>query len=668
MRKILPQCAALLVLFCFLQSTVFAQVTPVWVSRYNGPENLFDGAYSLAVTDGNVYVTGQTVSAARESDFLTIKYDANGNILWASTFNSIYNLDDGATSIAVDGSRNVYVTGWSNVTVNSQAFTTIKYDPNGKELWARHHQGTGNFRNQANSLGLDGSGNVYLTGVSTGIGSGDDFATISYDAAGNLRWLSKYDGPANLDDYPHSLAVSSSGNVYITGRTVRVPGNPDFVTIKYNANGILQWLSRYDGLASSSDVARDIALDANEDVFITGETFTAADYDVTTIKYEGTTGRALWASRYNGPQNFRDQGIALALDTQGDVYVTGISYDNMLSGADYLTIRYNGVIGRQEWVRRYNGPANSNDQASSIAVDNAGNSYITGVSVGTSNEDYATVAYDKNGNQRWVERYNGLGNSNDWAHSVAVDLSGNVYVTGRSPGIGTGDDVATIKYSQPLPLKVNAGNDTTVYLGYSSTCVNLTAQASDGTPPYSYEWSAGVATASQITVCPTATTTYNITITDALGFSASDQVMVTVIDVRCSENKVLVCHNGQGLCVAANAVAVHLKHGDGLGKCLSPEIETGNSEMVINIDNTPNPFSTTTRIQYDIPEDGKVLIKVFDEMGREVLELVNAQRKAGVYSVDFNASALDKRIFFYRVMLSTKNRIFVKTGKMLKIK
>ena len=106
--------------------------------------------------------------------------------------------------------------------------------------------------------------------------------------------------------------------------------------------------------------------------------------------------------------------------------------------------------GVQEgWVARYDGPDNYDDEAVAIAVDGSGNVYVTGRSDGSGTaQDYATIKYNSAGQQQWVARYDGPGGNDDVANAIAVDGSGNVYVTGSSYGSGTDRDYATIKYVQ----------------------------------------------------------------------------------------------------------------------------------------------------------------------------------------------------------------------------
>ena len=102
----------------------------------------------------------------------------------------------------------------------------------------------------------------------------------------------------------------------------------------------------------------------------------------------------------------------------------------------------------EEWVTRYNGLGNSSDTPRTIAVDDSSNVYVSGDSYGIgSNSDYAAVKYNSEGNELWIARYNGPGNHEDRPFSMTIDDFGNVYLTGTSLGSGTSYDYATVKYS-----------------------------------------------------------------------------------------------------------------------------------------------------------------------------------------------------------------------------
>jgi hypothetical protein len=242
-------------------------------------------------------------------------------------------------------------------------------------------------------------------------------------------------------------------------------------------------------------------------------------------------------------------------------------------------------------------------------------------------------------------------------------ISGNVVFT---PWLTSGIDNEPLTPGfQPVPLSVNAGTDVTFFLGYDSS-VKLTATVSGGSGNYSYSWSPGGATTQSIKVSPATTTTYTVTVTDGC-FSSSDEVIVNVQDVRCQKNKVIVCHNGNELCISPNAVPAHLAHGDKLGHCGdNPEqiISEGIPAEFQLYTNYPNPFNPVTRISFDIPKQGFVSLKIFDVLGREVKTLVNEVKGPGNYMVDFNGSELSSGVYFYRLQSAE----FTDTKRMLMIK
>jgi hypothetical protein len=145
-----------------------------------------------------------------------------------------------------------------------------------------------------------------------------------------------------------------------------------------------------------------------------------------------------WVARYGSVHP-----MALSVDAAGNVYVTGYTgySTNPFNDSAYATIKYD-TNGNELWVARY-GPANGYNYASALAVDAEGNVYVTG----NSEYDYATIKYDANGNELWVARYYGLADSGDWEwpSAIAVDAEGNVYVTGWSGGYYDFPTANTIK-------------------------------------------------------------------------------------------------------------------------------------------------------------------------------------------------------------------------------
>jgi uncharacterized delta-60 repeat protein len=314
-----------------------------WVRRYDGPEELNDLVSALAIDhSGNIYVTGTSWSSSTHMDYATVKYYPTGDTAWVRRYNGPINDIDEAYAIDIDSSNYIYVTGTSRGSdINNPDFLTIKYYPNGDTAWVRRFDDGPGGWDQAYALTHDNSGNVYVTGRCVGIGTAEDYATIKYYPNGDTAWVRRYDGGINnLNiDYAKVVKVDNSGNVYVTGNSQGSGGLYDIVTIKYYPNGDTAWVRRYNGPENSVDEVSAAELDNSGNVYITGTSVGVnSHYDYLTIKYN-PNGDMAWVGRYNGPGNGNDYAQDLVLNAAGNIYVTGSSAD-VDSDYDFTTIKY----------------------------------------------------------------------------------------------------------------------------------------------------------------------------------------------------------------------------------------------------------------------------------------------------------------------------------------
>jgi hypothetical protein len=192
-------------------------------------------------------------------------------------------------------------------------------------------------------------------------------------------WINHYQSKVEKNfDYGVEIAIDKDGNAYVAGNSKGSGTALDYVIIKYDSDGVRHWVVRYNGLGNRDDEVTAITVDDLGNVYVTGSTSDVNDMtDYATIKYD-TDGNQQWVVRYNGPDNFDDDANAIAVDRNDNVYVTGTSMEGgFFPFPAYATVKYN-CTGEQQWIARYNGPDNLFDVANAIAVDSEGNVYVTG--------------------------------------------------------------------------------------------------------------------------------------------------------------------------------------------------------------------------------------------------------------------------------------------------
>jgi uncharacterized delta-60 repeat protein len=439
----------LLLVSILIASTASAQITPQWVKGYNGSANNNDEAVDI-VTDpqNNIIITGRVISTGNNNDIAVIKYSPSGSQVWAVIYNGPQNNYDEPAGITADNAGNIYVTGRALMGSSNYDIVTLKYNPAGVQQWAQLWSGAGAETDYANAITVDNAGNVYVTGITEAAGTNFNYITLKYNPAGALQWARTYNNPLNGSyDEAYFIEVDALSNVYITGESDAQGSGTDFYTIKYSASGDSSWSARYTGvLTSINDIPQGFAIDNSGNVYVTGFTSsTNTGVDYITIKYS-TSGVEQWQARYGTPE--QDIPEDLEVDTAGNVYVTGRTRINS-SYNDFGTVKYNSA-GVQQWFASYNNAGvDREDYGYDLELDAQGNVYVTGYSQSDgSDSDILTLKYNTAGIQQWEARYDSTNSEEGYA--IALDSDNNVCVTCYFDN--TNSDFITIKYSQTTSI------------------------------------------------------------------------------------------------------------------------------------------------------------------------------------------------------------------------
>jgi len=212
--------------------------------RTNTPIDMKLGA------SGNIYLIGGTMGSTTFQDYTTIKYDSQGNQLWAARFDGSASGYDYARAMALDSLENVYVTGYSDAS-GERHIVTIKYDSNGNELWVQSYNAPGSGGDYGPDLSVDSAGNVYVAGIGFGNNSPYNYLVLKYNSNGNFLWEKWYDGSI-FNRATVKLFVDGNGIVYLAGTDAQ--NAHDFVTIKYSPLPALKGDLNLDGILTMADV------------------------------------------------------------------------------------------------------------------------------------------------------------------------------------------------------------------------------------------------------------------------------------------------------------------------------------------------------------------------------------------------------------------------------
>lgn len=346
-----------------------------WTAFYNGSAGGVDGS-ALAVTvdaAGNVYAAGSIndTDFYPNVDYLVVAFDSSGNQRWAQRFNGPGDNFDRATEIAVDGSGAVYVSGVSYTPSPSFTFdwSTHKYSPNGDLLWERREPGNNSSANRVADMALAPDGNLVVTGITRNAVNewAEDVATVKYDPNGNVVWRRQWNETTPGINTAQDMEIDSAGRITTTGTIGLFP--PSSVTLRYDSSGTLLQTIRDAGGSS-------VHVNESDDFYLAG--FPAQPDESFLARYDAS-GSRVWATPISVEDNETYFSTIVRADSTGAVTTAGTIRNLSTHNDDYLVIRFD-ANGRELWRYRFNGQFDRDDHVAGLAIDSADNALVTGTS------------------------------------------------------------------------------------------------------------------------------------------------------------------------------------------------------------------------------------------------------------------------------------------------
>lgn len=320
------------------------------------------------------------------------------------SYNGTMGANDYYSAIISDNSDNVYAAGYSTDDVS--AFIIFdKYNSAGTKIWSKIYRSINNGYDVPVSIAIDSTGGIYIAGYTKGLTTSYDFLLVKYNLQGDTIWSRRYNGSMNGDDRAIKVAVDRNNSVVIAGNAYETGGGKEIVLVKYDANGNQIWKKVYTGISNYDDTIYDFAFDKNNFIYTASQNnYSAYSIGRFHVKKINTTGDTVWTRTIASEAGFAK---AIIVDDSLNVYATGM-YQSGQDTSSFYTAKFNSG-GNLLWSSTFFIHPLHRDNAYRISFDEIGNLYVAGElnsividGLLTSSFGYAVLKYSPGGQMLWA--------------------------------------------------------------------------------------------------------------------------------------------------------------------------------------------------------------------------------------------------------------------------
>ena len=295
-----------------------------WTQTFDGPFLDDDRGCGVAV-DGsdNVLVVGDQVPEAGNADIWIAKLDASGSSQWTVTVDGAENATDNAYDVAADNSGNVYVAGHIRDAVNDNDIWVGSYDSDGVERWTDTYTSDEGFDDRAFGVSVGADNSVAVAGYITKSGGANDVWVRKYMGDGTTAWTTIWDNANGGNERAFDVVVDSDGEAIVAGFSHRTATHSDIWLARFSGDAQPNLMQFYGGPAIEDDRGQGVALDPDGNIIIVGyKGIDQANNDMWIRKYD-SNGSVIWTQSVFGDAGNRDEARDVAVDAGGNVFVTG---------------------------------------------------------------------------------------------------------------------------------------------------------------------------------------------------------------------------------------------------------------------------------------------------------------------------------------------------------
>ena len=390
---------------CLLVSTVLAafpvpalaQVHDLWIQSYDGDPLGFEYATSVALApDGSVVAAGSSgASASGDTDFLVLRFDPSGLLLWSRRFD-LAGGNDRADDVVVDpADGSLYVVGRA-VASGQNVPLTLKYDAAGTLLWTASGPGPGVFARAA----LTSTGALVAAGTDL-----NELLVVERDPLGGLTWATLVPGTLPGFDVAGALAIDPAGNIVVGGRFNGSTSTSDAGVAKLTAGGTWLWTREIDGGGPGLETVGALAFDGEDAIHAAGNVQDpATGSDGLLARLDGA-GNVLWTRTFAGSvppgTGATDRMSAVGVAPNGRVRAAGEAWQ--ANGQSDIRVFEYMPNGNLVWQQTWDGPAGYYDAPFALTNEPDGSLTVAGATrlVPSGQYDPVLLRYDLDGTLLW---------------------------------------------------------------------------------------------------------------------------------------------------------------------------------------------------------------------------------------------------------------------------